>query len=64
MVELEKLTSLNLYNTEITDAGLKEVAKLKQLRTLQVQNTKATKAGVAELQKALPKCRISSNAKK
>ena len=43
---------------QITDAGLKEVAKLKQLRELYFAGTKITKVGVAELQKALPKCKI------
>jgi hypothetical protein len=48
----------------ITDAGLKKVAKLQQLSGLYLGSTKVTKAGVAELQKALPKCKIRSNAKK
>tara|TARA_B110001454_G_scaffold113288_1_gene106196 strand:- start:455 stop:673 length:219 start_codon:yes stop_codon:yes gene_type:complete len=44
---------------QITDAGLKEVAKMKQLKELDLKNTKTiTKEGVAELQKALPKCKI------
>jgi hypothetical protein len=52
-----------LLATQITDAGLKEVAKLKNLDTLDLRLTKVTKAGVAELQKALPKCKIYINAK-
>ena len=32
-----------------TDAGLKEVAKLKNLTNLHLNGTKVTKAGVAEL---------------
>ena len=46
------------WGTEIADAGLKEVAKLKQLTLLSLYDTKVTKAGIAELQKALPKCNI------
>jgi len=34
---------------------------LKQLTTLYLYRTQITNAGVAELQKALPKCKISSN---
>ena len=62
--DLEKVTKLDLDTTKITDAGLKEVAKLKQLTLLGLVRTKVTKAGVAELKKALPKCRIFSNPKK
>jgi hypothetical protein len=49
--------------TKITDVGLKELAKLTQLKRLYLRNTKVTKAGVAELQKALPNCNITHNAK-
>ena len=44
---------------QITDVGLKEVAKLHQLTELNLSWCKRiTDAGVAELRKALPKCRI------
>ena len=59
--DLEKVTALNLIDTLITDAGLKEVGKLQKLKVLNLRDTKITDAGVAELQKALPKCEISSN---
>jgi hypothetical protein len=52
-----------LDNTKITDAGLKEVAKLQQLTFLGLSDTQVTDAGVAELQKALPNCKIRSNPK-
>ena len=61
---LQKLKSLVLDDTKITDAGLKEVAKLQQLKGLDLFDTKVTKVGVTELKKALPKCAISSNPKK
>ena len=68
--DLEKVTRLSLTRTKITDAGLKEVAKLQQLTYLNLWSsplglldTKITKAGVAELQRALPKCRISHDSK-
>ena len=62
--DLGKVTELNLDYTKITDAGLKEVAKLQKLTILYLGYTKVTKAGVAELQKALPKCDIRHNATK
>ena len=84
-VDLQKVTSLYLAGTRVTDAGLKEVAKLKNLEVLQLEGaqisdagleqvaklkgleylllvgTRVTAVGVAELQKALPKCTITSN---
>jgi hypothetical protein len=61
--DLEKVTKLFLFNKKITGAGLKEVAKCKKLTFLQVEDTKITLACVAQLKKALPKCRITHNAK-
>lgn len=42
--------------TEITDSGLKELAKLKHLTSLCLCETKVTDAAVEALRKALPKC--------
>ena len=56
--ELSKVTYLNLSFSEVTDEGLKEIAKLKKLEYLELIATKVTKAGVAELKKALPNCQI------
>jgi hypothetical protein len=47
-------SSLDLTDTRVTDAGLKELAGLQQLRTLRVRATQVTEAGAAELRKALP----------
>ena len=55
--DLERVNWLALPY-QITDAGLKELAKCKQLSRLFLFNTKATKVGVSELEKALPRCRI------
>ena len=63
--DLAKVTVLSLDDVpKITDAGLKDIAKMQQLTEINLSDTKITKAGVAELQKALPKCRIDSNPKK
>src|ERR687884_2273610 len=46
---LKQLTSLALYNSQVTDAGLKEIADLKQLTTLYLNNLRVTDAGLKEL---------------
>ena len=56
--DFEKVTHLFLHRTQITDAGLKDVAKLQKLEILRLDFTKVTKAGVSELKKALPNCYI------
>ena len=63
---LEKLTQLkvlHLYNNKLTDVtGLE---KLTQLKVLMLKaNPDLTKAQIDELKKALPKCKITHNAKK
>ena len=54
---------LNLLNTGVTDAGLKELAVLTKLTSLDLSQTKVTADGVKELQKALPKCKITGVSK-
>ncbi len=62
--DLAKVTRLSLFRTKITDAGLKDVAKLQELTGLYLGGTQITDAGVAELKKALPKCNIWHNSQK
>ena len=62
--DLEKVRYLTLRFTNITDAGLNEVAKLKKLERLYLDDTKITDEGAAWLMKALPKCRIYHSYKK
>jgi Leucine-rich repeat (LRR) protein len=63
---LEKLTQLkdlNLNSNKLTD--VKGLEKLTQLTSLSLSsNPDLTKAQIAQLKKALPKCKISHNAKK
>ena len=54
-----QVAALNLDDTPVTDAGLKDIATLKNLTRLSLLNTKVTDAGVRELQKALPGCKIA-----
>jgi internalin A len=46
---LERLQSLGLAGTQISDAGLKSLAGLKQLRTLNLAGTRITDVGLQEL---------------
>jgi hypothetical protein len=48
------LEYINLFDTKITDAGIKELAKLKGLKKIYCWQTKVTQAGVDALKKALP----------
>ena len=50
-VDLEYVTVLDLSGTQISDTGLKEVAKLKRLIRLYLSNTKITDADLKELSK-------------
>ena len=49
--DLAKVTILHLSRTQITDVGLKEVAKLQNLEELQLAFTKITDTGFKELAK-------------
>ena len=49
--ELAKVTDLNLNITQITDAGLKDVAKLQNLTGLNLGGTQITDAGLKEVAK-------------
>ncbi|MBC8326373.1 MAG: hypothetical protein H8E27_12190 [Verrucomicrobia subdivision 3 bacterium] len=49
--DLEKVEVLLLFRTQITDAGLKEVAKLQKLKTLSLFRTQITDAGLKEVAK-------------
>ena len=61
--DLEKVTELSLSDNQLTDVkGLENLTKLNGLHLS--NNPALTKAQIDELKKALPKCRIHSNAKK
>ena len=49
--DLEKVTRLTLGGTQITDAGLKEVAKMQNLTHLYLDVTKITDAGLKDIAK-------------
>ena len=49
--DLAKVPRLNLNDTKITDAGLKEVAKMQKLRGLSLDGTKITDASLKDIAK-------------
>ena len=49
--DLEEVLWLDLDRTQITDAGLKDVAKLQKLERLHMKVTRVTHAGLKELSK-------------
>jgi hypothetical protein len=49
---------LDLSHSDVTDAGLKDLAGLNNLAELHLEDTKVTPAGLSELSRALPNCRI------
>ncbi|MDC0050813.1 hypothetical protein OAJ79_04210 [Verrucomicrobia bacterium] len=62
--DLGNIIGLGLSFTKITDAGLKDLTKLKKLTSLGLSKTKITEEGAAWLRKALPKCNINHSYKK
>jgi Leucine-rich repeat (LRR) protein len=57
--DLESVRSLSLSETQITDAGLKDVANLQKLTSLSLSNTKITDAGLKEVAKLQKLTRLS-----
>jgi len=49
--DLENVYELNLGDTQITDAGLRDVAKLQNLEELVLENTQITDEGLKEVAK-------------
>lgn len=52
--DLTELRALDLHGTQVSDAGLTQLAQLKNLELLSLGNTNVTDAGVAKLQRELP----------
>ena len=55
---MDQLQALDLGETKVTDAGLKQLKGLNQLEFLGLNRTQVTDEGVKHLQEALPKCDI------
>ncbi len=58
------LRFLYLSGTDITDASLKELAKMTTLEDVNFSDTKVTVDGIDEFKRRLPKCKVRANAKK
>jgi hypothetical protein len=54
----DRLESLGLGNTQVSDKGLKNLAGLTELRVLNVVNTRVSDEGVTRLRRELPDCII------
>ena len=52
------LTNLQLNGTQISDDGVKHLARLSRLQRLDLSNTQISDDGVKKLKQALPNCRI------
>ena len=59
--ELKNVSSLQVMNSRISDAGLQYIVAATQLRYLNISGTSVTKAGVASLNNALRECAIDSD---
>lgn len=55
------LRFLYLSGTDITDASLKEFAKITTLEDVNFSDTKVTTAGIEAFKRSLPKCKVRAN---
>ena len=53
-----RLRALYLFDTKISDAGLKQLAGMKELRILMLTGSPVTHSGIDPLQMSLPECLI------
>jgi hypothetical protein len=54
------LRTLILWDTQITDGGLRHLRSLRDLQELILWKTRVTEQGANELRKALPDCDVST----
>ena len=53
-----RLRALYLFDTKISDAGLKQLTSLKELKILMLTGSPVTSSGIDQLQMSLPNCVI------
>ena len=53
-----RIRALYLFDTKISDVGLKQLAGMKELSILMLTGTPVTRSGVDQLQMSLPECLI------
>ena len=56
--QLPELEQLNLYGTNISDEGLKQLASFKKLSVLYLWKTKVTATGVEQFKKERPDVKV------
>jgi hypothetical protein len=55
---MPNLTWLCIRDTDVSDRGINNLARLTRLRALYLERTRVTPAGVRSLQHSLPECTI------
>ena len=60
MTELDDLRAVSLYNTDLTDAAVKDLATIETLEFVDLggRNVRASSSTVYGLQQALPDCTV------
>jgi hypothetical protein len=58
VVRLRNLEDLDLFYTDVTDAGLLRLKTLRNLQFINLHGTNVTDVGVSELRRALPGLRV------
>ena len=57
--QLQKLETLDISGTDVTDASIHFLLRLSNLRELSLRGTRVTDAGVAELERAMPGLKVT-----
>jgi Leucine-rich repeat (LRR) protein len=56
---LKELRYLNLYGTQVSDAGLKHLHSLKNLKAIYLWQSEASAKGAKALEQALPDAKVN-----
>ncbi|MGI9242648.1 MAG: ribonuclease inhibitor, partial [Verrucomicrobiales bacterium] len=62
-VDLKNLDWINLYGTQVSDAGLPDLAKIRSLKTMYFYKSKVTPDGLGKLRVAFPQAKIVGDIK-
>ena len=61
--KLDHLVSLNVAGSEVSDASLIVLCKLRSLKHIDVRHTNVTPEGIRQLELELPQCHVSTDLK-
>lgn len=56
--EFENLSSLNLAQTKVTDAGMKQIKEMKKLKLLNLQSTAVTLPMIKSIEEVIPGIKV------